>query len=308
MYKYRATHQYIFHSNHHPLLTHSPHLTSSCPPLRHARCLRCLCLSLAPLVLCFAAAVAPTPLNMTPPLTLSSPPTQPQVFRYRPCTLLGSSSSPLTRRRRPQPQLHIQPPSERLVSIPPTIFKCSAPSPSSKSLQRRHWSHQRLDYPVFVSLVQDCPSGFKIPRFGATSSAQLQIQTPGPQFYQNPYTRVQERSFESSRLPVRSLWLTRSTCVHFAASARKITLKLSFKSTLGGWIVIAHRHSGLTALTALTLGLDGVDSHSHSRCMYQQAESTSVPSLEFKTGFRSRRSLALLQFKACECGWTLKEG
>ncbi|KAJ7166433.1 hypothetical protein C8R43DRAFT_986059, partial [Mycena crocata] len=288
MYKYRATHQYIFHSNHHPLLTHSPHLTSSCPPLRHARCLRCLCLSLAPLVLCFAAAVAPTPLNMTPPLTLSSPPTQPQVFRYRPCTLLGvytrfkpcsflnpslhpkSSSSPLTRRRRPQPQLHIQPPSERLVSIPPTIFKCSAPSPSSKSLQRRHWSHQRLDYPVFVSLVQYCPSGFKIPRFGATSSAQLQIQTPGPQFYQSALVSVLILHFADS---VSSDIIT--------PSAPRNTFKLCFKSTPGGWIVIAHlgswismvahRHSGLTALT---LGLDG------------QAESGSAPSLKFKTGVR----------------------
>ncbi|KAJ7076431.1 hypothetical protein C8R43DRAFT_1053805, partial [Mycena crocata] len=230
----------------------------------------CLCLSLAPLVLCFAAAVAPTPLNMTPPLTLSSPPTQPQVFRYRPCTLLV-----LVIAAHPPP-----PPTTTTThstALGPSRFDSShhfqvlRAGHILKSLQRRHWSHQRLDYPVFVSLVQYCPSGFKIP-------PQLQIQTPGPQFYQvrlfrsnfifadsvssDYYTRVQERSFESSRLRVQSLWLV--------PSAPRNTFKLCFKSTPGGWIVMRT----WAGLTALTLGLDG------------QAESGSAPSLKFKTGVR----------------------
>ncbi|KAJ7140013.1 hypothetical protein C8R43DRAFT_1131752 [Mycena crocata] len=42
------------------------------------------------------------------------------------------------------------------------MFKCSTPSSSSKSLQRRPWSYQRRSYPMLVSPLQNCTGGFKI--------------------------------------------------------------------------------------------------------------------------------------------------
>ncbi|KAJ7152731.1 hypothetical protein C8R43DRAFT_1235710, partial [Mycena crocata] len=70
-----------------PTTTHfSPHfsLLIVWSIFQHARRWRRLCLSLAPLVSCFAAFVAPTPLDMPPPPTFSSTPTQPHTFQYRP--------------------------------------------------------------------------------------------------------------------------------------------------------------------------------------------------------------------------------
>ncbi|KAJ7140010.1 hypothetical protein C8R43DRAFT_1131748 [Mycena crocata] len=119
---------------------------------------------------------------MTPPPTLSDPAadTNLKTFSIDPehsqvCMLAStldpllnpsshsrSSLPPLSRRRRQQPQLHLQPPSKRLVSIPLTMFKCSTPSSSSKSLQRRPWSYQRRSYPMLVSPLQNCTGGFKI--------------------------------------------------------------------------------------------------------------------------------------------------
>ncbi|KAJ7152737.1 hypothetical protein C8R43DRAFT_1189856 [Mycena crocata] len=70
-----------------PTTTHfSPHfsLLIVWSIFQHARRWRRLCLSLAPLVSCFAAFVAPTPLDMPPLPTFSSTPTQPHTFQYRP--------------------------------------------------------------------------------------------------------------------------------------------------------------------------------------------------------------------------------
>ncbi|KAJ7166394.1 hypothetical protein C8R43DRAFT_193569 [Mycena crocata] len=108
---------------------------------------------------CFVTAVAPTPLDIAAAVNvvLTADPTS-RLSLSAPYTP-GSSLSPLIRRRRPQPRLHLLPPSERPVSIPPTIFKCSTPPPFSKSLQRRRWSHQHLTYPMLNSSVQNHTDG-----------------------------------------------------------------------------------------------------------------------------------------------------
>ncbi|KAJ7164746.1 hypothetical protein C8R43DRAFT_239616 [Mycena crocata] len=93
--------------------------------------------------------VALTPLNIAAAanFVLNADPTS-RLSLSTAYTTRSLSSSPLTRRCHQQPQLHLQPPSERSVSIPPTVFNCSSALVSLKLLQRRHWSYQRLIYPM----------------------------------------------------------------------------------------------------------------------------------------------------------------
>ncbi|KAJ7137607.1 hypothetical protein C8R43DRAFT_609370 [Mycena crocata] len=148
---------------------------------RHARRWRCLCLSLAPLVSCFVTAVALTPLDAPPPLTLSSMPTRPQDFRYRLMThqVLVIAASP------PPPPTTTSTPAQRFNRLRNVSFSSIPPFSSSG------WRHNVFKPSYGLIFL---PLGFlPVPsHFGAP----IQIQTALTPYLDSSPPRTQECVFK----------------------------------------------------------------------------------------------------------------